>query len=320
LEAREMKNKIPKLMVIVMALALFFSLILSGCATLKSAVGGSAEVPQVERVSGEQMTKDLASSAATTAVETTAASGDYVAEEGSSDYNTAIIASGKIIKTASIQLEVKKGEFEKKFFEISAIATQNNGFVSSSQSYSDEEGKLTSGNIQIRVDQKNFESVIDKIKALGTVKNIALGGQDISQEYTDLQSRLKNFQAQEQVLLDLMKQSTNVKDSIEVEKELTNVQGEIEVIKGRMNYLDNMVSFSTIDVSLAEPQAITSAQSGGFLDAVKRGASGALTVIKGMTVVFIVISPILVLTAIILIIIWQSIRARNRKRAAAKKA
>jgi hypothetical protein len=80
-----------------------------------------------------------------------------------------------------------------------------------------------------------------------------------------------------------------------------------------------MVSFSTIDISLAEPQAITSAQSGGFLDAVKRGASGALTVLKGMTVVFIVISPILVIIAIILIIIWQSIRARNRKRAAVKK-
>jgi hypothetical protein len=115
-----------------------------------------------------------------------------------------------------------------------------------------------------------------------------------------------------------MKKSTNVKDSIEVQRELSNVQGEIEVIKGRMNYLDNMVSFSTIDVSLAEPIPISSAQGGGFIDAVKRGARGALTVLKGMTVVFIVISPILVIIAIILIIIWQSIRARNRRRAAKK--
>jgi len=129
---------------------------------------------------------------------------------------------------------------------------------------------------------------------------------------------LKNLQAQEQVLLGLMDKSTNVSDSIEVQKELSNVQGEIEVIKGRMNYLDNMVSFSTIDVSLAEPQAVTDSSGGGFLGAVKRGARGALTVIRGMATVLIVMSPILILIAIILIIIWQSLRARNRKRARQK--
>jgi hypothetical protein len=107
--------------------------------------------------------------------------GDYYAEEGAADYSKSVVASGKIIKTASIQLEVKKGEFEKKFFEIATLAEANNGFVSNSQSYSDSEGKLTSGMITIRVEQKNFDAVVNKIKLLGTIKSITLGGTDVTQ-------------------------------------------------------------------------------------------------------------------------------------------
>ncbi|MCL5070165.1 MAG: DUF4349 domain-containing protein [Actinobacteria bacterium] len=320
-----MKKIKPKVILGIILAILMVAAVLPACATLRSAVNGevttdgySADLTKSESVSttaamaseGEIMTQEGGAPANNT--------GDYYAEGGTADYTKSIAASGKIIKTANIQLEVNKGEFEKKFFEIATLAEANNGFVSNSQSYSDSEGKLTSGMITIRVEQKNFDAVVNKIKQLGTVKSVQLGGTDVTQEYVDLESRLKNLQAQEQVLLELMKKSVKVTDSIEVQRELSNVQGEIEVIKGRMNYLDNMVSFSTIDISLAEPQAITESTEGGFLGAVKRGARGALTVVRGMTTVLIVMSPVLILIAIILIIIWQSLRARNRKRARQK--
>ena len=300
-----MKKIKPKVILGIILAILMVAAVLPACATVREAVNDGAT------------SADLAQNESFSAAETTAA----MAQEGevpasnAADYNKAVTASGKIIKTASIQIEVTKGEFEKKFFEIATLAEMNNGFVSNSQSFSDSEGKLTSGMITIRVEQKNFDAVVNKIKLLGTIKSVQLGGTDVTQEYVDLESRLKNLQAQEQVLLDLMKKSTKVTDSIEVQRELSNVQGEVEVIKGRMNYLDNMVSFSTIDVNLAEPQAITESTEGGFLGAVKRGARGALTVVRGMTTVLIVMSPILILIAIILIIIWLSLRARNRKRA-----
>lgn len=321
-----MKKIKPKVILGIILTIFMIAAVLPACATLKSAVNGEitnttypADLTKSESVSttagapeGEAMTQEGGAPANDT--------GNYYAQEGTADYSKTVAASGKIIKTANIQLEVNKGEFEKKFFEIATLAEANNGFVSNSQSYSDSEGKLTSGMITIRVEQKNFDAVINKIKQLGTVKSVQLGGTDVTQEYVDLQSRLKNLQAQEQVLLELMKKSVKVTDSIEVQRELSNVQGEIEVIKGRMNYLDNMVSFSTIDISLAEPQAITESTEGGFLGAVKRGARGALTVVRGMTTVLIVMSPVLILIAIILIIIWQSLRARNRKRARQTKA
>ena len=320
-----MKKIKPKVILGIILAILMVAAVLPACATLRSAVNG--ETTYTAGYSADAKSESVSTTAAVAPEgEAMAQNGevpvsnasDYYAEEGTADYSKSVVASGKIIKTASIQLEVKKGEFEKKFFEIATLAEANNGFVSNSQSYSDSEGKLTSGMISIRVEQKNFDAVVNKIKLLGTIKSITLGGTDVTQEYVDLESRLKNLQAQEQVLLDLFKKAIRVTDMLEIQRELNNVQGQVEVIKGRMNYIDNMVSFSTIDVSLAEPQAITESTEGGFLGAVKRGARGALTVVRGMTTVLIYMSPILILIAIILIIIWQSLRARNRKRARQK--
>ncbi len=303
--------------VIIISSVIFILLLTTGCASMASIAGSGDEEAMMytedyyeepAQPSPERMESDGYSEAEMIAKES-----GYYASEGISDSATGM--SGKVIKNANISIEVQKGEFEKTLFDITTLAQNNNGFVSNSQSYSDSDGTLTSGYIQIRVEQARFDAVINMIKEMGIVKSISMSGQDVTQEYVDLQSRLKNLQAQEEVLLDLMRQSKDVKDSVEVQRELNFVQGEIEIIKGRMNYLDNMVSYSTIDVSIAEPKPITSPSGGSFMDSVRNGLRGALNLLRGMVMVLIVISPLLVIGGIIAIIVWQSIRARNRKRA-----
>jgi len=221
----------------------------------------------------------------------------------------------KIIKSAVLSIEVGKGTFDDSMVKITKIAESSGGYVSSTESYSNAEGKITSGRILIRIPSEKFDISINEIKKIGELKSINISGQDVTQEYVDLESRLKNYEAQEKVLIDLMNKSTSVKDSIEVQKELSNVQGEIEVIKGRMNYLNNMVSFSTIEITIAEPNVAPPVQGGGFLNAVKRGAETAIKVLNGLAFFIITISPLIVLAGIVLIIVWASIRARNKRRA-----
>jgi len=221
----------------------------------------------------------------------------------------------KIIKSAVLSIEIGKGTFDDSMVKITKIAESSGGYVSSTESYSNAEGKITSGRILIRIPSEKFDISINEIKKIGELKSINISGQDVTQEYVDLESRLKNYEAQEKVLLDLMNKSTSVKDSIEVQKELSNVQGEIEVIKGRMNYLNNMVSFSTIEITIAEPNVAPPVQGGGFLNAVKRGAETAIKVLNGLVFFIITISPLIVLAGIVLIIVWASIRARNKRRA-----
>ncbi len=233
--------------------------------------------------------------------------------------DTANTIERKVIKTAYLTLEVGEGKFEKVLFDLTRLAENNGGFVSHTQSYSDADGELTSGSITIRIMHDRYNSALDLIRDMGTVESISVSGQDVTQEYTDLESRLRNLGAQEEILLDLMAQSKDVSDSIEVQRELSYVMEQIEVIKGRMNYLDNMVSFSTIEVYLHEPVPITTTTGWGFLEALKRGLRGAVTIFNGIVVFLLAVSPILVVIAIILVIIWLTIRSRRRRRARAGK-
>jgi hypothetical protein len=224
-----------------------------------------------------------------------------------------------VIKSAYIDLEVEKGEFEDVLFAISNLAEQNGGFVSNTYSYSDSDGNLTSGGITIRIPHNKYSSAIEKVKDMGVVKSISVSGQDVTQEYVDLESRLKNYEAQQDILLDLMEQSKKVSDSLEVQNELSNVQEQIEIIKGRMNYLDDLVAFSTIEIYLYEPEPIKTTSDWGFVEALKRGLRGAVTVFNYITMALIVTAPVWVLAGVIAIIVWQAIRARNRRRAKKEK-
>lgn len=299
-----MKKKLFYFTVIIVLAAIIISLTLFGCARSKSPVTG---VVSKETSAGE-------SARASESAQSTAA--EAVSEVQDQQAGSSLPAiKPKIIKTAAISIEVPKDTFEESMVKITKIAESAGGYISNTESYSDAEGNLTSGRIIVRIPGEKFNLAIDEIKKAGKLKSISISGQDVTQEYIDLQSRLKNYQAQEKVLLDLMNKSTNVKDSIEVQKELSNVQGEIEVIKGRINYLDNMVGFSTIDVAISEPETAAPVQGGGFLNAVKRGTEGAIKVLNGLAFFLIAISPLLVLAGIIILIIWGSIRSRNKKRA-----
>jgi uncharacterized protein YeeX (DUF496 family)/uncharacterized protein YceK len=311
-----MKGKRIKLAIGIISTVLFMAFVLSGCSAVRSsaeAVSGAADNSQGGAVAEKSMT-EAPSTTAAMAVPVGDSSSELYTEAGSADAATIQVISTKLIKNASIQIEVEKGSFEKVFFQVASLAEQNKGYVSNSQSYSDAAGNMTSGQITIRVDKANFDAVLNKIKAMGKVQNVNITVSDVTQEYVDNESRLKNLDSQRTSLINLMEKSVTVKDSIEIQRELSNVEGQIEIIKGRQNYLDNLIAYSTIDITLAEPQAITESKEGGFIGAIKRGAVGALTVIRVIATALVAISPLLVLAGIILIIIWLSLRSRNRKR------
>lgn len=313
-----MKKKIIKLMVAVISTVILLTFALSGCSAIRSSAqavaGGADGGPVISQTPSMQEAADANTASTTAAVLVGDPGSELYTEAGSADAATIQVISTKLIKNAFLQLQVEKGTFEKVFFQVASLADQNNGYVSNSQSYSDSEGNMTSGQITIRVDKANFDTVLNKIKEMGKVLNVNITVSDVTQEYVDNESRLKNLYSQSASLLKLMEQSVTVSDSIEIQRELSNVEGQIEIIKGRQNYLDNLIGYSTIDVKLAEPQAITESTEGGFIGAIIRGAKGALTVIRVIATALVAISPLLVLAGIILIIIWLSLRSRNRKR------
>jgi len=312
-----MKKKLFYFLSIFILAAVACLFILTGCAAKSEYPVESGAVQK--DANAAQETSRMAESVQTTTAGFAAEEQGLQQDQSQTSSNLPAVQP-KIIKSAAVSVEVAKGTFEESMVKVTKIAESMGGYVSNTESYSDADGKLTSGRIIIRVPGEKFNNAVDEIKKAGELKSISISGQDVTQEYVDLESRLKNYEAQEKVLLDLMNKSTSVQDSIEVEKELSNVQGEMEVIKGRMNYLDNMVGFSTIDVTIAEPAVAAPVEGGGFVNAVKRGAEGAIKVLNGLAFFFVAVSPLLVLAGIILLIVWGSIRSRNKKRAARKAA
>jgi len=83
------------------------------------------------------------------------------------------------------------------------------------------------------------------------VVNEQTTGQDVTEEYTDLESRLRNLEATEGQLLEIMKRAGKIPEVLEVQRELTKNRDQIEITKGRMKYLKESAAMSTITVSIA---------------------------------------------------------------------
>ena len=105
--------------------------------------------------------------------------------------------------------------------------------------------------ITFRVPSNRFEDALNGVQGMAKkVLSRSLGGEDVTAEYVDLESRMRNLEATRDRLLTLLQKADKVEDALAVNQALTDVQGQIEQAKGRMEYLQKSSALSTISVSL----------------------------------------------------------------------
>ncbi len=161
----------------------------------------------------------------------------------------------KVIKTANLSITV--GDVDKTVGQITNEAVLVNGFVQNSSVTENEKGQKYA-NIILRVPVDSFEKVINEIKSLAKlVEREDVNGQEVTQEYIDLQANLTHDQAVEAQYLELLKRAQKVDEIIAVRNKLDQVQGEIEMLKGRLRYLDNQTEMATIAVSISSEAKVT---------------------------------------------------------------
>jgi len=196
-----------------------------------------------------------------------------------------------IIKTAEISVLVKS--YSQASDEAVAAARSAGGYVTDSSTNS-EAGVPTSGTMTIRVPASNFEKVVERLGKLGKVTSKTMGGQDVSAEYVDLESQLRNKRAEERQYLDIMNKAKHVQDIVTVSEELYRVRGEIEEMTGRMNYLKSSATMSTINLTLSEKEKPQPAPQGmirqSFSDALA-SLVGTLGTLAGILIWLAVYSP-----------------------------
>lgn len=213
--------------------------------------------------------------------------------------NINIPALRKLIKRAELNLEVKDCEETAK--KIVDLVNKFSGIIIDSeiQKYPNEAKR---GRTIFKVSPKDFYIVLTKLKELGKVDLERVTGEDVTEEYVDLEARLKNFQlVKERLIKILQERAHQVKDILEVERELARVGEQIEVIEGRMKFLDRQVELSNITVNYYEAKAISPEP----LNVIKRFKETIRTAIEAFINVF--NGAIVVIAAILPIIIWLSI-------------
>lgn len=214
----------------------------------------------------------------------------------------------KVIKTAQLSIEVK--EFQAAMEEVARIAAQSGGFVSDSRSYVTT-SKQHRGSVTMRVPEKEFQGVIEKLRKLGEVKSESSTGQDVTEEYIDLEARLNNYKKQEQRLLEILDKAKTVEEVLKVEEQLARVRGEIERITGRIIYLKNRIELASITVELFEPEPI--AQSLGIRNSISEAVSGFIATINGLIVLTGTLLPVIILAALL----WYAVSSWRRRKAKA---
>ena len=160
------------------------------------------------------------------------------------------LANRKLIRNATVELEIIS--FDDAVQKITAFASEERGYVATTNSEKQANGKLR-GQVVVKVLPENLDRFLQKIRALGELKNQTLGTEDVTKAYLDTDARLKNARVMEQRLIDMLKTKTGkVSDLLQVEKELGRVREEIEKMQGELKYWDSQVQFATTTISLSE--------------------------------------------------------------------
>jgi hypothetical protein len=199
-----------------------------------------------------------------------------------------------IIRTAQLTVEVTM--MEQALAEARAIASRGGGFVSASNTrverVNDQDRTIADLTIQVRSDVA--DAALSDLRKLGKVTTETSGSQDITEEYTDLDSNLRNLQASESAILKLMDKATRIEDVLALQRELTNIRGQIERIQGRKRFLERRSDMATITLSLRLPPVDVSRPLGtGAWDPIavaQRGWQASLALLHGAAEVLIVVA------------------------------
>jgi len=240
--------------------------------------------------------------------------------EKSVDENTSDLAGNNrmVIYNANIEIEVKDFDIAQEM--ITNLVNNYNGYLVDSSIYTDHQEQMN-GNIVARIPQEKFQQFLSEVESIGSkVRGKNVSGQDVTDQYVDLEARLKSKRAVEKRLLQFIEDAENTKDLLAISKDLAIIQEEIERLLGQIKYLENQSSLSTVTIQLYENKIIipdiekedlntfekTKKQ---FMDSI----NFLLALISSLFVFVVGNSPVLVIILAFIITLFIVIKKRTKK-------
>ena len=234
---------------------------------------------------------------------------------------TVVLPERKIIRNAELALELDApAEAQRR---LASLAESHGGYVVTAESHQQDargEGAPPIVSVEMRVPAPRFDAAVAEVRALGgRVRQEKIAGRDVTEEYIDLEARLRAQRALEAQFLEIMKRAGNVAEALEVQRALGNVRDEIERVEGRRRFLENQSSLSTIKVVLQTPAPLVSKQTSGFFAGLRRalgnGLDTAAEIVLGLVEFAVAAAPVVVIFGVPLYLLWRFLRRRFPRRA-----
>jgi hypothetical protein len=226
-----------------------------------------------------------------------------------------------IVRNAYLELVVP--DTDAALREIGDVVEKLDGYIVEMSVY--QHGEAKSGSIQLRVPSESLDEALDAFRSLATeVQHESVSGQDVTDEYVDLQSRLRSKEATEAKLLEFLEEAEDTEAALSVYAQLERIQTDIEVIKGRMQYLEQSAAMSSVSISLTPDELAQPIEVGGWHpEGTLRDAVEALIhilqfLVDALIVIAVVVLPVVIVIALPIVGLLFLIRAIVRRRRAHK--
>ena len=235
------------------------------------------------------------------------------------------LADRKIVRTATLELEVE--DVGASVQEVESVAVAAGGFVSESNVFVDAspEGdgggdaaprRTQTASVTIRVPAESYSSVMEKLRGIAKeVRSERSEASEVTEEFTDLEARLRNLESTEASYLELLTKAAEIADIVTVQDRLNGVRLEIEQVQGRINLLNSMTELATITVQLSV--AAPGEEPGGgrgwaekAWDAAWDGSEAVLVALGTVAIVGGVALVWLLIPGIVVLLVWRRFGSR----------
>jgi hypothetical protein len=219
----------------------------------------------------------------------------------------------KIIYTAEVKLVVD--DLPKAEEQLKQLIKQNGGFVAQSEQ-SGSAGSRRSGRWRVRVPVDGFDSFMTDIVKLGFPEVNKTDSQDVTDQYYDLEARIKNRISEEESLRRLLEETHGkMEDILAVRRELNQVRSDIDQKEGQLRRLANLTSLTTVNATLREEKDYVPPQSPTFGSNIAGTFAGSLDVLqsvgKGLVLFVVALVPWLPVLLVIAVPAWYLFRRRR---------
>lgn len=251
-----------------------------------------------------------------TGLESSYDSADYGNDAG----NTALLEGRKLIKTVELEMETR--EFGETMSALETQIQELGGYVESMDTYNGSSYSGYSSNrsahLTVRIPGEKLDVFLKTAADAGNIVRRYDNVEDVTLSYVDMESRRNTLRTEQSRLLEFLDRAENIEEIITIEQRLSEVRYQLESMESQLRTIDNLVDYSTVEISISEVKELTPAEEPTVWERISEGFGESLLAIGHGTlefgIWFLVHIPYLVVWGVMIAAVALVIRKHRRKK------